>query len=149
MNKWTRYGLATLAVAAAATAFVAMAAEPGASKPDISLASPGIRTIQSRMQVRFDEQLKIYFGTGALGFTRDGLIEVRDASAIPMAQRTKVAALVAEDNRDRKAVYREVAVANGHPEWEARIRTIFAQQWIDSARGGWWYQIPAGTWAQK
>ena len=52
------------------------------------------------------------------------------------------------DNRDRKAVYREVAVANGHPEWEAQIRDVFAKQWIASARDGWWYQS-GGAWKQK
>ncbi len=57
-------------------------------------------------------------------------------------------AAVADDNRDRKAVYREVAVANGHPEWEAQIRDVFARQWIESARPGWWYQS-GGAWKQK
>jgi uncharacterized protein YdbL (DUF1318 family) len=56
---------------------------------------------------------------------------------------------VADDNRDRKAVYREVAVANGHPEWEGKIRETFAQQWIASAHGGWWYQDSGGSWKQK
>jgi uncharacterized protein YdbL (DUF1318 family) len=57
-------------------------------------------------------------------------------------------AAVADDNRDRKAVYREVAVANGHPEWESQIRNVFAKQWVDSARSGWWYQS-GGGWKQK
>jgi hypothetical protein len=55
---------------------------------------------------------------------------------------------VADDNRDRKAVYREVAVANGHPEWEGQIRDVFARQWIASAHKGWWYQS-GGSWKQK
>jgi uncharacterized protein YdbL (DUF1318 family) len=55
---------------------------------------------------------------------------------------------VADDNRDRKAVYREIAVANGHPEWEAQIRDVFARQWVASARPGWWYQ-QGGSWTQK
>jgi len=55
---------------------------------------------------------------------------------------------VADDNRDRKAVYREVAVANGHAEWEGQIRNVFAKQWVDSARSGWWYQS-GGSWKQK
>jgi hypothetical protein len=41
-----------------------------------------------------------------------------------------------------------VAVANGHPEWEGQIRDVFARQWIDSARAGWWYQA-GGSWKQK
>jgi len=64
------------------------------------------------------------------------------------AARLRWGPAVADDNRDRKAVYREVAVANGHPEWEAQIREVFARQWIESARPGWWYQAGAG-WKQK
>jgi uncharacterized protein YdbL (DUF1318 family) len=56
---------------------------------------------------------------------------------------------VADDNRDRNALYREIAVANGHAEWEAQIRETFAQQWVASARAGWWYQDASGAWKQK
>ena len=54
-----------------------------------------------------------------------------------------------EDNRDRKAVYREIAVANGHAEWEEQIRETFAKQWIASAHAGWAYQAADGSWKQK
>ena len=47
------------------------------------------------------------------------------------------------------AVYREIAVANGHPEWEDQIRATFARQWTASARQGWWYQDDSGSWKQK
>jgi uncharacterized protein YdbL (DUF1318 family) len=60
-----------------------------------------------------------------------------------------VTQLVAEENRDRDAVYREIAVANNHPEWEAQIRETFAKQWVASARAGWWYQAADGSWKQK
>ena len=89
------------------------------------------------------------FDAGALGLTKDGMVEVRDASKLALKDRVAITQAVADDNRDRKAVYREVAVANGHPEWEAQIRSIFAQQWIASARSGWWYQDAGGNWKQK
>ena len=65
-----------------------------------------------------------------------------------MKDRVAMNAAVADDNRDRKAVYREVAVANGHPEWESQIREVFARQWATSARPGWWYES-GGSWKQK
>lgn len=119
-----------------------------AQSPDITIRTPAIQAIQSRMAARFDAQLRAGFDAGALGFAGDGTIVVRDAGKLPLKDRVAVNAAVAEDNRDRKAVYREVAVANGHPEWEDRIREVFARQWIDSARSGWWYQN-GGTWKQK
>ena len=119
------------------------------SAPDITLKTPAIQAIQTRMQQRFDSALKASFEVGALGFTRDGLINVRDASKIALKDRVAVNQAVADDNRDRKAVYREIAVANGHPEWETQIRETFAKQWVNSAHAGWWYQDAGGSWKQK
>lgn len=115
---------------------------------DISIKTPAIQAIQGRMATRFRAQLSAAFDAGALGLTRDGMIELRDASKLALKDRVTITQAVADDNRDRKAVYREVAVANGHPEWEAKIRQTFAQEWIDRAHPGWWYQ-DAGGWKQK
>jgi uncharacterized protein YdbL (DUF1318 family) len=117
-------------------------------RPDITLKTPAIQAIQARMESRFNSTLRAGFDSGALGFTADGLITVRDASALALKDRVAMNAAVADDNRDRKAVYREVAVANGHPEWESQIRDVFAKQWVASARSGWWYQS-GGSWKQK
>jgi hypothetical protein len=118
------------------------------ARPDITIKTPAIQAIQSRMEARFNSTLRAGFDSGALGFTSDGLITVRDASKLALKDRVAMNAAVADDNRDRKAVYREVAVANGHPEWEGQIRDVFARQWIASARAGWWYQS-GGSWKQK
>ena len=118
------------------------------STPDITIKTPAIQAIQARMESRFNTTLRAGFDSGALGFTADGLITIRDASKLALKDRVSMNAAVADDNRDRKAVYREVAVANGHPEWESQIRDVFAKQWIESARAGWWYQS-GGSWKQK
>jgi hypothetical protein len=118
------------------------------SQPDFNIQTPAIRAIQARMEQRFDSVLRPHFDSGALGFTQDGLVVVRDAAAIPLKDRVPVNTAVADENRDRKAVYREIAVANGHPEWEDQIRSVFAKQWVSSARAGWWYQ-QGGAWKQK
>ena len=117
-------------------------------QPDFNIKTPAILAIQARMESRFDSRLRGGFDSGALGFTRDGLVVVRDAAKLALKDRVAVNQAVADDNRDRKAVYREVAVANDHPEWEGRIRDVFAQQWIEQARGGWWYEDGSG-WKQK
>ncbi|MCB1567062.1 MAG: YdbL family protein, partial [Xanthomonadales bacterium] len=108
-----------------------------------------IQAIQQRMADRFDASLRAQFDAGALGFGSDGMLVVRDAAAVPLRERSALNQAVADDNRDRKAVYREIAVANGHPEWEQQIRETFAKQWIASAKAGWWYQTSAGDWKQK
>ena len=61
-----------------------------------------------------------------------------------LADRNKLRKLVADDNADRNSLYREIASANGHPDWEADIRSTFAERWIANARAGWYYKSKAG-----
>ena len=131
-----------------AWALVGIGSARAQSAPDITIKTPAIQAIQSRMETRFNSTLRAGFDSGALGFTGDGLITVRDASKVELKERVALNSAVADDNRDRKAVYREVAVANGHPEWEEQIRGVFAKQWIASAKAGWWYES-GGSWKQK
>jgi uncharacterized protein YdbL (DUF1318 family) len=116
---------------------------------DITIRTPAIQAIQARMEARFDASLRAHFDSGALGFTNTGMVTVRDATKVGLKDRVAVNQAVADDNRDRDAVYREIAVANGHAEWEDEIRATFAKQWVDSAKAGWWYQTSAGAWKQK
>ena len=118
-------------------------------QPDINMKTPAIQGIQSRMTARFDATLRKGFDLGALGFSKDGMVVLRDAASLELKDRVGMQKAVADDNRDRAAVYKEIAVANGHPDWEKNIRTVFAKQWVDSARGGWWYQDASGAWKQK
>ncbi|MDC8012143.1 YdbL family protein [Tahibacter soli] len=120
-----------------------------AAEPDLNIQTPAVREIQARMKQRFDATLVRAFGAGTIGLTRDGLVAVRDASAVPLAERAGLNQAVADENRDRKAVYREIAVGNGHPEWEGQIQGTFAKQWIEQARAGWYHQDPSGAWKQK
>ena len=117
------------------------------AQPDITIATPGIAKLKAAMKRRHAALLPFY-QSGAVGMTRDGLVAIRDLSVVPPPDRNTVKQLVAEENRDRNALYPEIARANGHPEWERAIRTIFAQRWIANAPAGWWYQGPGG-WQQK
>jgi uncharacterized protein YdbL (DUF1318 family) len=120
-----------------------------AQEVDITINTPAIRTIQDRMANRFQASFESHFNSGALGFSNDGLIVVREPAKISLKDRVSITQLVAEDNRDRKAAYREIAVANGHAEWESQIRETFARQWVAAAHKGWWYQAAEGAWKQK
>jgi uncharacterized protein YdbL (DUF1318 family) len=116
---------------------------------NIDVSTPEIRAVTGSMQARF-AQLQPYFASGAIGLTKDGLIDVRDQGSIPLAERAAVKGLVAQDNQDRSALYAEIAKANGHPEWEGDIRQIFARRWVErGAQSGWYYQDAGGAWKQK
>lgn len=118
------------------------------AQPNIDVSSPSIREITASLERRY-RQLEPLYASGAVGLTGDGLVALRDPSAVPLAQRRDANQLVADENRDRKALYREVAVVNGHPEWEGQIRETFARRWIANARSGWWHQDAGGQWVRK
>lgn len=115
---------------------------------NLEINTPAIAALKGAMQARH-AQLAPYYASGAVGVTRDGRIELRDANAVPLAQRQAVSSLVAAENNDRAALYREIARANNHPEWEGDVRNTFAQRWIDKAQQGWWVQSAAGAWVKK
>lgn len=116
---------------------------------NIDVSSPQIRSITASMQTRFTA-LAEFFDRGAIGLTADGRVAVRDNNLLNLPERARVRQLVAEDNRDRDALYSEIARANGHPEWEPDIRQIFARRWIDrGAKPGWYYQDRDGNWQQR
>jgi uncharacterized protein YdbL (DUF1318 family) len=115
---------------------------------NLDVNTPEVRAVTSSMQARFG-QLKPYMDSGAVGLTADGHVEVRDANAVPLAERARVKGLVAEENRDRDTLYAEIAKANGHPEWKGDIQNTFARRWIERAAAGTFYQDAGGAWKQK
>lgn len=131
-------------------AFVALALVIGTvafAQGNLEINTPAISTLKQSMQQRH-AQLAPLYASGAVGLAADGTVALRDASSVPLAQRGQVNALVAAENADRAALYREIARANGHPEWEAEVRKTFAQRWIERAQPGWWVQ-GAGGWAVR
>lgn len=130
-----------------------IALAPGFSGPvlaqaNLEINTPAIAALQTSMQQRHG-QLAGFYASGAVGLTRDGNIALRDANAVPLPQRQQVNSLIAAENQDRAALYREIARANGKPEWENDIRSTFAQRWIQKAQPGWYYQNAGGAWTRK
>lgn len=119
-----------------------------AAQPDFNASSPAVRKLQASMKQR-NSALAPHYSSGAVGFTRDAMIAVRDSGAISLRDRKQVQSLVSQENRDRNALYQAIAEANGHPEWEPEIRATFARTWVDRASRGWWYQNASGKWIQK
>ena len=115
-------------------------------RANLEISTPEIRAIIASMHQRF-QQLKPFFASGAVGLTAEGTIAVRDAGPVPLAQRATLLRLVAQQNQDLSLLYGEVAKANGHPEWTADIRKVFAQRWIARAhQNGWYYRDSSGSW---
>ena len=115
----------------------------------LNVSSPAVTRIKQSMGARFGEMEK-FFASGAIGLTKDGLVDVRDLNAVALPDRATVKRLVSEDNADRAKLYSEIAKASNHPEWEADIKKSFAKRWVATgAKPGWYYQGDDGSWKQK
>jgi len=121
---------------------------PAHAQVDFDIDTPEIRALTNSMNKRF-RQLRPFYQSGAIGLTSDAMIEIRDRNAVPLADRNKLRQFVAAENKDRNALYKAIAKANGHPEWENDIRNTFAQRWVAKAGGGWYYRTAGGDWQQK
>jgi uncharacterized protein YdbL (DUF1318 family) len=135
---WLVFGLLSALTAGGAAA---------QTQADLEINTPAIRALTAAMKARHDA-LEPHYRSGALGQAANGEVVLRDASQVPLAQRAKVNALVAAENADRAALYREIARANGHPEWQDEIRATFAERFIARAPAGWWVER-AGGWERK
>ncbi|HEX4973009.1 MAG TPA: DUF1318 domain-containing protein [Steroidobacteraceae bacterium] len=134
---------------AAAASVLDFIVPPAQAQANLNVDTPQIRALTQSMEARF-AQMKKYFDSGSIGLARDGLVQVRDQNLVPLAERNVVRKLIAEDNADRSNLYKEMAAANGHPEWEADIRTTFAERWAArAASSGWYYQDASGAWTKK
>ncbi|MGZ8203485.1 MAG: DUF1318 domain-containing protein, partial [Burkholderiales bacterium] len=108
------------------------------TQANLRIDTPAIAALRASLREAHKE-LRPLYESGAIGLTRNGNIGLRDANLVPLAQRARVNALIAQGNQDRAALYREIARANGKPEWEDEIRATFAQRWIERAPPGWYY----------
>jgi uncharacterized protein YdbL (DUF1318 family) len=119
-----------------------------AAQPKFDADTPLVRKLQAAMKQRH-AQLKGFYQSGAIGFTQDALVGIRDLNAAPLKQRGQLKNLVNAENKDRNQLYKEIARANGHPEWEKDVRATFGKTWIGNAAKGWWYQNSSGAWVRK
>lgn len=109
-----------------------------------------IRALRNAMKGRAIE-LKPHMVAGRLGITRDGDLAERDLSDLPLRMRADLRRQIDAENRDRAALYAEIAAANelsGASHLE-EIRRIFAETWLARAGEGWWVQDAEGTWRMR
>jgi len=106
-----------------------------------------IAAIKQRMKRRF-QIMKPYYMKGYLGETLNGYLKIY-RQPTSLRDRIKLKKLVAAENRDRNALYTEVArVLKIQPSQMDRLRRIFAKQWQDTAPKGTYIQTATG-WVRK
>lgn len=115
---------------------------------EFQIESPSITAIRKSLEDRFTT-LGEYFDNGVVGLTWEGNVALREAEGMQLEVRKLVEALVADENKDRLTLIREIARANGRPDWEENLRATFAQRWIQRAPPGWYYRDSNRHWVRK
>lgn len=123
--------------------------EAVAADVDVNVTTAAIRALKDGMKRRAAE-LKPWLSKGNVGIDKNGMLVERDASGLDLATKAQVRRLVDAENKDREALYREIATANNFASNRlGDIRTIFAQTWKEKAERGWWIQDASGAWKQR
>jgi uncharacterized protein YdbL (DUF1318 family) len=123
--------------------------EASAQEADINVSNPAIRALKDSIKNR-SGSIKPFMDRNNVGITRDGLLTVRTTEGLNLKERAEVQQLVDAENRDREALYLEIAKANNiAQESVPKIKMIFAKSWIEQAQPGWWIQDPQGNWKKK
>ncbi len=115
----------------------------------IEIDTPLVRSIRAALVKRFPKLLPFYSG-GSVGENREGFIEARDEEKLSLKERRDLKALVDEENKDRRNLYQDVVRANKFDAERLKdVQKIFAAQWIEKSRTGWWIQDKDGKWTKK
>jgi uncharacterized protein len=116
---------------------------------NIDVSTPAIRGIKESIKSRF-AQLKTFYDKGAVGENNKGLVEVKDTAGLNLQEKSLVNKLIDQENRDRAALYSEIAGANKlGSDSVSQIKKIFANSWREKSQSGWWVQNDNGNWEKK
>jgi uncharacterized protein len=111
--------------------------------------SPAVSALKKQIRERFPRLAPLY-QKGSVGENNQGWLEIREVSTLSPAEKNEVKPLVDSENRDRRALYLEVAKSmNIAPDQLIKVQRIFAEKWQQSASPGWWVQKENGAWVQK
>jgi uncharacterized protein YdbL (DUF1318 family) len=111
--------------------------------------TPVIQSLKQQIRERFP-RLVPFYQKGAIGEGRTGLVELLDNKDSAPAEKKEVKSLVEAENRDRQALYQEVAKSmNISSDQIGKVQRIFARKWHQSAERGWWIQKEDKQWVQK
>jgi uncharacterized protein YdbL (DUF1318 family) len=130
-------------------ATVSFVSQALAQEADINISNPAIRALKDTIRNR-SGSIKPFMDRGNVGITRDGLLTIRTTEGLSLKERATVQQLVDAENRDREALYLEIAKANNFPpDSVPKIKSIFARSWVEQAQSGWWIQDAQGNWKRK
>lgn len=116
---------------------------PTAHASELRQSSPRVREIAENMRQNHDEVSR-FKRLGCFGETNRGLLEMRECDALSVPEdRNAAQQLLAEENRDRKALYQEIARLNQEDNVTvATVERVYALERLRRANAGEHVQLP-------
>lgn len=138
--RWTAMSLLVCAVAVGGVQ---------AEDANLNVNTTAIRSLKDSMLVRA-AQIARFKDAGQVGEGRDGMLAVRTLEGLGLGDKKTVEDLVAAENADRRALYKEILTANGLTEADAgRVMAQAAQARRSGAAPEHYVQDPqTGGWVK-
>ena len=98
------------------------------------VSNPTIRALKERMKIRFS-QMKTYYQNGLLAEGDDGYVTLKSTEGLGLKETRDLKNFVGAENRDRQALYEEVAEAlKIDPSQTKQVAEIFAKEWQNTLK---------------
>jgi hypothetical protein len=116
------------------SAFASLRVSPAWAEEATTVSNPTIRALKESMRNRY-ASLKPYYQKGFLTEGDNGLVSIKRTEGLGLKEQRDLNNLVSAENKDRQALYREVAKAlKIDPSQVNRVAEIFAKEWQKSVR---------------
>lgn len=120
-----------------------------ASEVNLDVSTPAIARIK-QAQAERAAKIQEYKDFGFIGEGRDGFLAVRTLQGVKLGDKKAAGDVVAAENEDRRALYREIANANGLKESDGNQVMAAAAKKLrkDAAPGHYVQRASDGAWVK-
>ncbi|WP_300329474.1 DUF1318 domain-containing protein [Accumulibacter sp.] len=123
-------------------------AAPGSEAINLDIGTPPVIVVKHSLAQRTSRLVRFY-DAGVIGLGHDGMIKLRDASRLNLAQRQIAEKLIDNENPDRNSLIYALAEAHGGQSTEPAARQAQIRRWHEQFRSGWWVEDAQGNWSRK
>ncbi len=120
---------------------------PAHAQANININTPAIAALRSKLKAQH-QQLRAFFDSRHIGYDDQGLVRIRTSEGLNIRTKATLKKKVNTINTTLNQLYREIAHANGQPQWLSQIKKTFARTWIAQMKKGWMY-YQSGQWKTK
>ena len=115
---------------------------------NLDIGTPPVVVVKHSLAQRASRLVRFY-DAGIIGLGYDGMVKMRDASRLTLAQRQIAEKLIDNENPDRNSLIYALAEAHGGQVYEPAARAAQVKRWKEQFHSGWWIEDAPGKWSIK